>query len=160
MRVQQATVRLPASVGRLVDGMQGKVQRIKAADSRKAQLQREAEAVFSYFRQTYDKPRSFLTDERRRKIMQALEAQLAATGETAPGELFYALDGARKDEYLRKNGYDWPETILRDRGSIERHAEKVYDYRHGKPHPQVHLYLDVIADATALSQSTALAGVA
>lgn len=49
-------------------------------------------------------------------------------------ELLYALDASLKDKVLTEGGYDMIETILRDRGQVERLAKQMKRYQDGEMH--------------------------
>jgi hypothetical protein len=141
--VEAVTLRVGQFLGELAADAERKT---KAAEVRVA----FAEAVFLYWTKTYRKPRALLDPKR----LRALETRLRENGNDV-GELFYALDGARLDDYVMGRGrydgdpHDRVEWILRDRGSVEAFAGKVQGYRHGTPHPKAAALAQAIAEEAA-----------
>ncbi len=156
MTVQHTTI--PASVQQAQQQMAQRMAGVTRGNARRQRFESMVELVFGYWRATYTKPATVvLGSDRRRVILRAL-----TENDGNLSELFFALDGARKDDWImgrdpRSNGrYDTPETILKDRAAIERHAGRIGAYGRGEPHPEAAALLLAMTDA-ALTQ---LAGVA
>lgn len=107
----------------------------------------QAEMVFAYWQAKYRKPRAQL-DSRREAL---IKKRLVENGGDV-SELFYALDGAMKDDWVMgrsanaEGTHDEIEHILRNRANIERYANKCRDYRDSKEHPLTLKYAQIFAD--------------
>lgn len=94
--------------------------------------------VFEYWRETYGKPRAKLDANRLRVILRAVNAC-----EGHLSDLLYAFDGAKRDDWIMGRAlgstskYDTPETILRDRASVERHADRISGWGRDESHPAI-----------------------
>lgn len=94
------------------------------------------EMAFLYWQHLYGHPRAMLDGKR----LKVALARLEENGGNVD-ELLYALDGARRDEYVMGQGrhaqaHDAFEFILRDRSAVEGHANRVAKWREGVPHPK------------------------
>jgi hypothetical protein len=97
----------------------------------------QAEFVFAYWALVMQHPRALFDDKRRSRIEGALRQNKGDVG-----ELLYAIDGARRTPHLmgdneQQQKYDGIETVLRDRGQIEKLAAKIPAYQRGEQHPRV-----------------------
>ena len=136
--VQALTVRL----ARVLDDVSNGAH----AGFAKDQLHRLAAGmVFSYWAMTMGHEKSIFDGKRERRLL----ARLKENGGDV-GELLYAVDGAKRDDYLmgrdpKSDGrvYDGIETIFRDRSQVERLAATTKGFREGR----VHKLLDKYGDA-------------
>jgi hypothetical protein len=99
------------------------------------------EIVFGYWMELFNHPRTVFDEKREGTIARRLQEN-----HDDVGELLYALDGARKD--LPRNSdsgeiYDGIQTLLRDRGQVDRFAERIAAYKRGVPHPVMAQYADM-----------------
>lgn len=120
-------------------------KRAEAVASKRADEDRLARIVFSYWQDVMRKPRAIFDDRRKTRIITRLREN---SGDV--GELLYAIDGAEKDDWLmgrdpKSNGkkYNDIDTIFRDRAQVEKLAETMKGYLADKTHPVVDA-LDVI----------------
>jgi AAA domain len=86
-----------------------------------------AVAIFDYWKVSHDKAHALLDDKRAKLIADRLQEN---DGDVS--ELLHAIDGALEDDFFRDHGID---TLLKDRGTIERLVEKVRDADVDAPHP-------------------------
>lgn len=100
--------------------------------SKKSQRAAQIDIAFAYWvkKHSKDEARTMLDDKRSRLIAKRLSE---SDGDLS--EILYAIDGALKDKALTEGGYDMLETMLRDRGQIERLANQMAKYRAGEMHP-------------------------
>jgi len=94
------------------------------------------EMAFLYWQHTYGHPKALLDEKRLRTVLRRLDENGGVLD-----EVLYALDGARKDEYVMGLGkhtqrHDAFDFILRDRSAVEAHAARMNAWRDGKPHPK------------------------
>lgn len=106
-----------------------------------------ARAVFLYWQATMNHNGALLDPTRERVIM----ARLRESNDDA-SELFYAIDGAAKDDWLmgrdpRSKGKRWDgiATLFRDREQVERLAERCPGREYGEPHPRIDDFLRAVA---------------
>jgi hypothetical protein len=97
--------------------------------------------VFAYWAARFVKPRALLDPKRVLLIL----ARLRESGDQA-SDLLWALDGARRDPWVmgtdpRALGrHDGIEQLFRDRGTVERYAERMPGFAAATPHPLVDRY--------------------
>lgn len=92
----------------------------------KRKLDAQARLVFEYFRAAFGKRDSYLYCEDHRK---RLVRRLTENGGDV-SELFYAIDGAKKDDWIMgrakgSKGYKTIDTVLRDREQVNKFLENV-----------------------------------
>lgn len=113
-------------------------ERSRNGKRQQALLSTGAQLVWSYFVAAMGKDgRYLLSPKRQRKIEQRL-----AENDGDVSEIFYAIDGAKRDDFImgrsdrceRKGGYQTVETILRDRGQIERFRDLIPESDRGGEH--------------------------
>ncbi|HWO88832.1 MAG TPA: hypothetical protein VNL98_06755 [Gemmatimonadales bacterium] len=116
------TQELPA-----VSDLAHRSQRAKAIQQ---ELEAGARLVFAYFCAAMGRNGAYLLDEKR---LKRLVARLRENGGDV-SELFYAVDGAKQDDWImgrderaRKGGWRNIETIFRDRGQVERFVDTITD---------------------------------
>lgn len=105
---------------------------------RQDQLARlNAEIVFLYWTARFNHPGAIYDSKREARIL----ARLKENGGDV-GELLYALDGAARDDrimatgrYVGETKYDGIETVLRDRGQVEKFSATRRRFVAGEPHP-------------------------
>jgi hypothetical protein len=104
--------------------------------TREQERKLQAEMVFLYWTARFAHAQAILDHKREARIM----ARLAENGGDV-SELLYALDGAFHDDFIMgrnehasKKAHDGIETLLRDRGQIERFAQTRKGYRDSQPH--------------------------
>jgi hypothetical protein len=116
----------------------------------------QVELVFAYWQAKFGKSRAQLDPERERRIGKRLEEN---KGDVS--ELFYVLDGALKDDWVRgtargashpNDGIDY---IFRNRENVERFANMCPGYRQGKNHPMAGKYAAILSDVPQLGTTTA-----
>lgn len=110
-------------------------------DSKRRQMLWRDQAVgfvFSYWAKRFGRPRAALDPKRAKLILQRLRE-----ADDQVSDLLYALDGARKDPWIMgtdpnsTKAYTGIETILRDRATVERHAERSPRFHAGLDHPML-----------------------
>lgn len=100
-----------------------------------------AQVVFAYWAARLNHLQAIYDRKREARILARLRE-----GRGDWGILCYAVDGARKDDYLMgrderaSRRYDGVETIFRDRAQVERLAELCPRFRAGERHPLVVKY--------------------
>lgn len=104
----------------------------KATRTKKATRRAQTDIVHAYWVAVHgkDPERTLLTRERELRIGSRLEE---CNGDLSI--LLYAIQGAKKDRALMEGGYDGIETILRDRGNVERLAQHMPKFVRGEMHP-------------------------
>lgn len=99
--------------------------------TKKAKRLAQIDIVFAYWVAIYgmDPNRTLLDNKRSNLIKRRLDESDDLS------EILFAVDGAKKDKVLTEGGFDGIETILRDRGQIERLAKQMKRYRDAEIHP-------------------------
>ncbi len=120
--------------------------------TKSAQRSAQIDIAFAYWVAKYDKPRALLDKKRESRIGERLKEN---GGDLS--ELLYALDGGLRDKHLTEGGYDMLETVLRDRGNVERLAQQMPKYRAGDMHPMAKKLLAESDDGVALPPPLELA---
>lgn len=102
-------------------------------------LRLKAEMVFYYWCAKFDHMNSRLDAKREARIVSRLKEN---DGDV--NEIFYALDGAHADDFIMARGehstkkrYDGIETVLRDRGQVERFSQSRAKFVRGDRHPKI-----------------------
>jgi hypothetical protein len=100
--------------------------------SKRALRSAQVDVAFSYWvaKHGKDSMRTLLDRKRELLITRRLDE---SNGDLSA--ILYAIDGSLKDRALVEGGYNAIETILRDRGNVERLAEQMPKYRAGELHP-------------------------
>lgn len=144
--VQQQQAAVQQAMASAHAGVQQRMAGVERGTVRARRRQALTEMVFGYWAMTYSKPSTVrLSPDRARVIARALEQN-----DDNLSEILFALDGARKDDWIMgrdarsSTKYDTPETILRDRGTIERHASRISAYTRSEDHPQARELLTVL----------------
>jgi hypothetical protein len=96
----------------------------------RAVLRLKAEMVFAYWATAWSQTRALLDAKREQLILERLDEN---GGDVS--ELFYAIDGARGDEFVKRREGALP-VLLKDRGAVEEFARKRAAYRRGELHPR------------------------
>ena len=113
----------------LLEVQNGQRSRMKAEQLAKL----NAELVFCFWTARFDHPKAILDSKREARIV----ARLKENGGDV-SELLYALDGAAHDPHIMgtESGrkFDGIETVLRDRGQVEKFAGTRKGYRDNAPH--------------------------
>lgn len=137
--VARAAKRTPGRPGRTHDDVKASIARVFAdlQDGTERRLrsdelrQFQAETVFAYWQVTCDKRRALYDADRERLLTK----RLTENGGNVD-ELFYAIDGARRDPYVRdQRGYDLG-FMLGTRARVEEYANKCGGYTREEPHPK------------------------
>lgn len=115
----------------------------EVADGTRTRMKQEqvmklnAEMIFLYWTARFDHPKAIMDDKREHKIIARLKEN---DGDVS--EILYALDGASRDDKIMGTGrcagegrYDGIETVLRDRGQVERFSNTRKGFKAGTPHP-------------------------
>lgn len=121
--------RMAAVFAEIADGTRTRMKR--------EQLQKlNAEMIFLYWTARFDHPKAILTPEREARIVK----RLRENGDDV-SEILYALDGASKTDQIMATGryagetkYDGIETVLRDRGQVEKFSNIMPKCKQGIPH--------------------------
>jgi len=89
----------------------------------------QIDVCFAYWAAKHGHDRAILDTKRVALIRRRLEEN---RGDLS--ELLFAIDGALRDKHLTENGYDMIQTILRDRGQVERLAALCPKYQRREMH--------------------------
>ena len=133
------------SPGRLLRHAQRFLETVKAGcaayEEREDLYRQMGTVVFAYWMAKLNHPVAIYDENREKKIMARLRE-----GKGDWGLLCYAVDGAKRDDYLmgrdpRSTGrHDRIDVIFRNRSQVERFAELCPKFRAGHPHPLVAKY--------------------
>jgi hypothetical protein len=119
---------LRGAIAAWVDECRSDGQQRRDADHDRRHL---AEVVFAYWQATWKKHRALYDEGRERLIVKRLTE---SGGDLS--ELFYAIDGARKDAYVRDQRKGDLGFILGARSRVEELAAKCAGYERETPHPR------------------------
>ena len=98
--------------------------------------------IFSYWALKFRHPRAILDPKRDKLIQQRL-----AECDDSADDLIYALDGAAKDPWVTgedpkcRHPNDSIEYLFRDRGMVEKYAERTAGFRENRTHPIIVKYV-------------------
>jgi hypothetical protein len=139
---------VPAIIARLVTTLDEVTAGRRDPIGREQWHKLAAELVFAYWAKLFGKEQSYLArdDPRERRILARLREN-----DGNVGELCYALDGGKRSRYHQGDNptgtvYDTIDTLLRDRGQVEKLAGMVPAYRQGAPHRMVVKYAAVLLE--------------
>jgi hypothetical protein len=127
---------LPISAGALQRNAEQVTEHAAKNKQKEKDRKEAATLVFQYWATEMGKTRTVLDAKRLKRLMVRLEEN----GDNV-GELLYAVDGAKNDNWLMgrdprtPRAYPPTEPILRDRSQVERLAETRNGYKQGKVHP-------------------------
>jgi hypothetical protein len=119
-----------------------------ATRTKKATRAAQVDVAFAYWCAVHGKDPDRTLLDRKRELL------ILARLEESNGDLsilLYAIQGAKKDRALIEGGYDRIETILRDRGNVERLAEHMPKYRRGEMHPMAKKLLGIEPDGSFIT---------
>lgn len=146
MRSNLALVRSERSVPAIIAELPVMLAEVaEAADARHAQRKlRSALAglVFSYWSHKLRHLRAILDPKRDKLIQQRL-----LECDDHASDLLYCIDGAAKDPWVTgedpkcRHPNDGIEYLFRDRGMVEKYAERTRGFRENRPHPMVERYV-------------------
>lgn len=130
--------------GWFADGAEQARKRASAEEVREV----AAEVAFAYWQHKFDHPKALLDTKRLRIAVK----RIRESGDNL-GEIFWALDGARRDHYVMAEGrhagdqrHDDFEFLLRDRASVEKYANLMPGYKKGEQHPRAKSFQEAITN--------------
>ena len=126
-------------------------RRLRADELRRLQ----AEMVFAYWALVWGVKSALLDDKRERLIIARLKENRGDV--TGVSELFYAIDGAKRNDYAKQRKGDL-KLILGERSRVEEYASNCAPYDRGEVHPKARQLAELLAGADAAAAADSHAG--